>query len=263
MASITGFTNSSVTIQAQTIGNFTVNANVTNSCGQTKTITRTFTIGVPSVNPNLNKIYGLYDWYAVDYNPFSININPVNNATSYVWTVTGSSNNANCSTTPKFSNGSTTMTTSTSSVTLNIGGCTGNYVVNCRPANSCGISFGIQPKSFEVGNPQDNPCDNDPIGLKMVNPVKEDDEILLNIHHSDLPCDTSIELRNGTKLTKEELEKIEYTIEIFDFYGKLIHKEKAKFNSIQIKNNSLTKGKYILNISSNLGYKKREILIIE
>lgn len=267
VAAIQNSTNSSITVEALTSGTFTIKAIVQNACGQTQTVTRTLNIGVPNVNPFYNTISGLYDWYATNYSPFQIGVYPVENATSYIWTITGSSSPSNCTNRPKFSNGSATMTTPNNYVTINTGSCLGNYVVSCRPANSCGQSFGIQSRGFAVGNnsDSDNPCDNDPIpmGLKMKNPIKENDEIVLNIHHGDLPCNTSNLLKNNQKITDEGVEKINYSIEIYDFYGRKLISKKINAGDVTISDTNLSKGKYIINISNDLGDVKREILIVE
>ena len=266
VATILSSTNSSVTIQAITSGAFTIKAVVENACGQTQTINKTFNIGVPNVNPSNNTISGIYDNYAVNYSPFQIGVFPVENATSYIWTITGSSYPSSCTNRPKFSNGSATMTTYSNYATINIGSCVGNYVVSCRPANACGQSFDIQPKGFSVGSSNsENPCDNDPIpmGLVLKNPIKVSDEIVLNIHHSQLPCDTSNNLKIAKQLTKEEVENIEYTIDIYDFYGRKLLSRKEKSSQIKISDTNLSKGKYIINISNDLGNIKREILLVE
>ena len=266
VATILSSTNSSVTIQAITSGAFTIKAVVENACGQTQTINKTFNIGVPNVNPSNNTISGIYDNYAVNYSPFQIGVFPVENATSYIWTITGSSYPSSCTNRPKFLNGSATMTTYSNYATINIGSCVGNYVVSCRPANACGQSFDIQPKGFSVGSSNsENPCDNDPIpmGLVLKNPIKVSDEIVLNIHHSQLPCDTSNNLKIAKQLTKEEVENIEYTIDIYDFYGRKLLSRKEKSSQIKISDTNLSKGKYIINISNDLGNIKREILLVE
>lgn len=266
VATIQNSTNSSVTVEALTSGSFTIKAIVENACGQTQQITRTFNIGVPNVNPFNNTISGLYDNYAINYSPFQIGVFPIENATSYIWTITGSSTPSSCVNRPKFSNGSTTMTTYSNYATINVGSCVGNYVVSCRPANACGQSFDIQPKGFAVGSSNsDDPCDNGPIpmGLVLKNPIKVNDDIVLNIHHSQLPCDTSNNLRTANPLTKEEVKNIEYSIDIYDFYGRKIVSRKEKSNEIKISDSNLSKGKYIINISNDLGFVKREILIVE
>lgn len=265
VSTILSSTNSSVTIQAMASETFTINAVVENACGQTQTITKTFNIGVPDVNPFYNTISGLYDNYFTNYSPFEIGVYPIANATSYIWTITGSSTPTTCANRPKFLNGSATMTTYSNYATINIGNCEGNYVVSCRPANACGQSFGIQSRGFTVGNnsDSDNPCDNGPIELIMKNPIKENDGILLNIHHSQLPCDPLNNLKIAKPFTKEEVENIEYSIDICDFYGRKLISRKEKTNKIIISNLNLSKGKYIINISNNLGHVKREILIVE
>ena len=265
VATILSSTNSSVTIQAMASGTFTINAVVENACAQTKTITRSFNIGVPYVNPNYNSIYGVFDWYSTNYiSPTTASVHYVQNATSYVWSITGSPISSSCTNRPKFSNGSTTtMTTTSNQVNINWGGCTGNFVLWCKPKNSCGISNAILAQPVTIGNAADNPCDNSPIGLKMKNPIKVSDEIVLNIHHSQLPCDTSNNLKIAKQLTKEEVENIEYTIDIYDFYGRKLLSRKEKSSQIKISDTNLSKGKYIINISNDLGNIKREILLVE
>ena len=265
VATILSSTNSSVTIQAMASGTFTINAVVENACAQTKTSTRSFNIGVPYVNPNYNSIYGVFDWYSTNYiSPTTASVHYVQNATSYVWSITGSPISSSCTNRPKFSNGSTTtMTTTSNQVNINWGGCTGNFVLWCKPKNSCGISNAILAQPVTIGNAADNPCDNSPIGLKMKNPIKVSDEIVLNIHHSQLPCDTSNNLKIAKQLTKEEVENIEYTIDIYDFYGRKLLSRKEKSSQIKISDTNLSKGKYIINISNDLGNIKREILLVE
>jgi len=265
VAAIQNSTNSSVTVEALTSGTFTINAVVTNECGQTQTISRTLKSGVPTVNPFYNTISGMYNWYSVNYSPFQIGVYPIENATSYVWTITGSSSSSNCFNLPKFSNGSSTMTSS-NYATINTGGCVGNYVVTCRPTNACGQSFDIQSKGFTVGHPSDNPCNYEPIGLKMINPIKTNDEIVLNIeskHHSELPCNTSRGIKIDKEFTNVEVENIQYSINVNDLYGRKIISKKTKSGETKIYDSKLTKGKYIVNISDDLGFTKREILIVE
>ena len=101
------------------------------------------------------------------------------------------------------------------------------------------------------------------MGLVLKNPIKVSDEIVLNIHHSQLPCDTSNNLKIAKQLTKEEVENIEYTIDIYDFYGRKLLSRKEKSSQIKISDTNLSKGKYIINISNDLGNIKREILLVE
>lgn len=264
VASITGSSNSTVTVQVLSSGTFTINANITNSCGQTATIPRTFNIGVPSVNPNTNTILGINDWYSTNYiSPVVASVYNVQNASSYVWTITGSTISSNCTNTPKFSNGGTTMTTYSNQVNINWGGCAGNFVLWCKPKNDCGISHAILAKGVTVGSALNNPCDNNPIGLKMINPVKENGDIVLNIHHSQIPCDVTSNYKIAKPLTKEEINNIKYSIEIYDFFGRKILSKQYNTNEVKIQDANLTKGKYIINISNDLGYNKREILIVE
>lgn len=265
VASITGSTNSSVTIEIITSGTFTINALVTNSCGQTGTVSRTFNVGAPYVNPNSNTIFGVSDWYPTNYSsPVVASVYNVENVDSYVWSITGSTSVSGCTNRPKFSNGSsTTMTTYTNQVNINWGGCAGNFVLSCKPQNVCGVSYSMELKGVTIDSPTNNPCNNNPIGGKMRNPIKEDTDIVLSIHHSQLPCRMVNNIKVTEELTIEQIDAIKYNVEIYDFFGRRILSKKDLTSEIIIQDANLSKGKYIINISNDLGYIKREILLVE
>ncbi len=274
VAIISSSTNSSVTVQILTSGTFTINAAVTNSCSQPATISKTYNAGYPAVNPAINKIEGVNSWYANNNNYDTVNayITNVNGATSYEWILTGGP--TNCFNKPKFSNGSTSsMITSSPNVTFEYNSCIGQYYLRCKPINACGSTNGLQI-SFLVGDPSDNPCNQDqgPVGkfsTKIINPIK-DDVIVSNIHISMLPCDF-VE-QSGLKFSNNEEKELkllneyrnaDYKVEIYDFYGKKIFSNTFNTQNISIKGLGLMKGIYIMNTQYPNGKYSTEKLIVE
>ena len=264
IATVQSFTNSTATVSVIASGTFTIKATIQNACGQTANVSKTLSVGVPYVNPNYNTISGVFDWYSTNYpSQVTASVYSAINATSYVWSITGSPSNAGCYNTPKFLNGSTTITTYTNSAGINFGGCTGGYTLWCKPKNSCGISNAIIAKYVTVGNASDSPCDNSPIGLKMTNPVKENEEILLNIHDSQLPCDFVIGNHENNSSSSKLIDNNYYNVVIYDFFGRKVFETKTKEKSLTINNENIQKGKYIVMVSNNFGYVSREILLVE
>lgn len=162
---------------------------------------------------------------------------------------------------PKFAlNGSSTLTTSGTSATINWGNCKGNYIVNCRARNNCGPSnIGSKwvniydPYSSDPNNP--TPCK---YGLKIApNPIRDGNlNVIFGIvNPNGPPCGPAEEYYNGTSRNAN--------VKIYDLYGQLLFQKTYSDNEFSISGLNFNKGHYILNLTINNDLNYRETFIIE
>lgn len=292
IATVSGGTQSQVTVNGLTGGAVTLNATITNSCGQTTTKTRTIYIGSPVLANGY--IYGEV-WVRKAFVPVGLTFAAVPSATSYVWTVIQDPDvGTTCPTTgalqAKFSNNLTTMTTTTTSITASFGNCLGGYIVTCRAVNACG-STDAYIRYVTVGNSGTNPCSPPVIPVvsnKFViaqNPIKNgelkiiptNNPVLIentgetttsNFAVGDTPCFIDwpkpyvpLKMNNNNNFITESSE---IEVKIYNMLGKQVYFNtiKADSDGFSIKDTNLSSGKYILHILQN-NTTEKQIIVVE
>lgn len=243
VATVSGGTNTQVTVNALSVGSTNLIATITNLCGQIVQRSLTIQVGAPT-NLQSNYITGGYDNVSIG-STSSFSINPVSGATSYQWNVIPLDLNDgiiyNCR--------PATITGSGTSATVNWGTCVRKYEVNVQAINACGPK-GVDYKIVNVfGNSGGgNPC----IGTLQVspNPVKTGN-VFVNVIYP--PCDNSLNARVA----------ISNTVDIYDFQGNKVYTYQYSTREINIDNLKLPKGKYIINVTTEKGESIRKVLIVE
>lgn len=250
-------------------GYITISASYGNSkCGST-TVTKRIWVGRPTVQDHsING--GSNNVYTSTSSTFSVTSVP--GASQYYWFIYNSSTNCGCTTDsnglticpqgtvlPKFSgSNSSTLTSSSTSATVNWGNCSGTYVVNCIAKNPCGED-GIYHKIVNVinygGGGGSDPCEQ---SLTVYpNPV-EGGEINIVLPPPGDPCGEI----PGYESKMSEEEKTESEIRIYDLFGNQVYFNKMKGKESKI-NINLKRGHYVLNVFTNNGKVKREVLIVK
>lgn len=172
--------------------------------------------------PNISnyQIQGVGNTVGV-YSYDNVYVNASSNATSYEWTIVDDFNSCNgLYNGPVFtSNSSTQLTTTSSSVGINWGACTGTFRVRCKAVNSCGFRY-YSDKQVTV---EDEPC---PPTLRL-SPNPSTDETIARIQ-APAPCDDVLRSSIDGKLT----------FTVYDSSGNIMFKKKkAKhLEKINIKN---------------------------
>lgn len=250
-------------------GYITISVNYGNpKCGFA-TATKRVWVGNPEVQDQ-NIYGGSNNVYTSTSSTFSVTSVP--GASQYYWFIYNSSTNCGCTTDsnglticpqgtvlPKFSvSNSSILTSSSTSASVNWGNCSGTYVVNCIAKNPCGED-GIYHKVVNVlnygGGGGSDPCEE---SLTVYpNPV-EGGEINIVLPPPGDPCG-EIPGYEG-KMNKEE--KTESEIRIYDLYGNQVYFNKMKGKESKI-NVNLKRGHYVLNVFTNNGKVKREVLIVK
>mgnify|MGYP005851828795 CR=1 FL=1 len=268
IATITGNGNFA-TLSALGNGVVTVEATLTNSCGQTDEILKSgINVGDPTVTDNF--IIGGSDNMVVN-STSTLNVNPAIGATQYYWFISTINTETACQglstqNRPRFfQNGnffSQSITTTNNYVTIDWGDCTGTYAINCRAVNSCGTSD-YTFTTTNVFERNDFPCDqnrveNNSNEIKIYpNPTKNG---FINVRRPDpRPCDILI-------LNKEESNSIKSLlniVKIFDMNGNILYENSFNTNEFEIKKSNLKSGRYILNIESSDGRNTSDMIIVE
>ena len=286
VATVSGGTQSQVTVNGLTNGAVNLIATVTNACGQVATpITKAINIGAPFP---LNGIDAKPIWIRASFYNVDLTFNPILGTTSYYWTIEKdlSSDSFACGankTDTKFSNNLTTLTTTTPTATLKIGSCTSNYVVTCTATNLCGSNV-IYERYVTIGASGTSPCNTNTTISKKIqiqNPIKngvlvlkninnpilvEDDEVIIsNILPGDDPCEGPY-LYDKSTLKKKNASSgpNQFKIEIYNLMGQNVfsntfHTIDQEYN---LKDINLKSGKYIVHINDGVTTQK-EIIIIE
>ena len=281
-------TNWSIT-EGSNLVNFTINGNqiTLNHTGQNGYVTISVTYGSAKcgivTNPIIKRIWaGIPQYFSqqitngydnVPINSTStLNILPVQGAKEYYWWIIENSNSCGCTTNsdgltlcpsgtikPKFAANSDTYSYTSTSPTVNInwGNCSGNYIVNVAAKNTCGLQ-GINHKVVNVYSTSGG-GGNDPCAGRLVvfpNPVNKNGSTAIdfeaNIAYPGDPCNN-----NPT------LERINNEVKIYDFYGNVVFENRYDTDVMKISNINLTRGNYVLNVFTNKGYEIREIIVVE
>lgn len=292
VATVSGGTQSQVTVNGISQGLVNLIATITNPCGQTVTKTKTINVGAP-VMPN-GTIYGEL-WVRKNFFPQTLTFPTVLGATSYTWTITpGGDFPPNCPATgsvpAKFNNNLQTITTTTPSATASFGNCLGDYEVTCTISNACGSTVayvryvtvgnsGTSPcfvdysisKTFTISQ---NPIKNGDIKIRKINTIQIEDIDLgddipdSKIVDGDSPCYQEWpKVYNGLKINpnvKNAKPNPQVEVKVFDFFGKQVYAKTINVSKeeISIKDSNLTSGKYILHINDGITTQK-EIIIVE
>lgn len=295
VATVSGGTQSQVTVNGLSNGIVDLIATITNPCGQTAPpIIKTINIGAPVLSGNV--VQGEL-WVRTNFYPQTLTFPAVLGATSYNWVLTPDTTDfplvcpATGAAPAKFNNNLLTITTTTPSATALFGNCIGNYTVTCTVSNICGSTIAYQ-LYVTVGNSGTSPCDGNLALSKTFtisqNPIKNGDIKIrkntdLDIKNIDLVDDTldpSIvsgdqpcyqewpKVYNGLRINnnqpKNSKSNPQFEVKIFDFYGKEVYTKTIDVleKEISIKDSNLASGKYILHINDGIKIQK-EIIIIE
>lgn len=241
-------------------------------CGTTTTpVLKRIWVGIPQYLSQ--QITNGYDNVPIN-STSTLNILPVQGAKEYYWWIIENSNSCGCTTDsegltlcpagtikPKFTaNNDTYSYTSTSpTVNINWGNCSGNYIVNVAAKNPCGLQ-GINHKVVNVYSTSGGGGGgNDPCAGRLVvfpNPVNKNGSTAIdfeaNIAYPGDPCNN-----NPT------LERINNEVKIYDFYGNVVFENRYDTDLMKISNINLTRGNYVLNVFTNKDYEIREIIVVE
>lgn len=292
IATVSGGTQSQVTVNGSSQGLVNLIATVTNACGQTAApIIKPLNIGAPVMANGV--IYGEL-WVRKNFFPQTLTFPAVLGATTYTWSVAASLDfplicPIRGAISPKFSNDLQTITTTTPSAIATFGSCLGEYYVNCTVSNACGSSVAYT-RFVTVGVSGTSPCDTNTSWSKAFtlsqNPIKngeikinktsnlvidnspfEDDTSDPSIVDGDSPCYqewpkiyNGKSNLNGNKSTNNS----QIEVKIFDFYGKMVFSKIREIENeeISIKDTNLKPGQYIIHINNGSSSQK-EIIIIE
>ena len=289
VATVSGGTQSQVTVIGLSQGLVNLIATITNPCGQTAPpIIKTINIGAP-VMPN-GTIYGEL-WVRKSFYAQTLTFPTVLGATSYTWSIPPNGDfPPNCPATgavsAKFSNNLQTITTATSSATASFGNCLGDYDVTCTISNACGSTIayvryvtvgntGTSPcfidytlnKSFIVS---ENPIKNGDIKIRKNNTLINNDFELVdetptqNILDGDGPCYQEWPKPWTGKMNQNVKLNSQIEIKVYNFLGNQVYSKtiNASEEEISLKNCNLTTGKYIIHLNDGVNTQK-EIIIIE
>ncbi len=263
---------STISVSALQEGSQNLICTITSSCSQKNTKQITFFIGKPKpTNQTLTTSNTNVPINSESY--FNIS-SAVSGATSYDWQIVKLENGSGCGCTtdsqgliscpsgvvfPKFSGTNTSLTsTNTTNIGVNWGNCPGNYVVNCYARNDC-EQVGIGNKVITVLNQNGGggnlPC---PTSLKiMSNPVKN---VIITAKIVNQPCFTPIGLDPGQNRQKSLKEN---EVQIYNMFGSLVFSKTYNSDDIIVSEANLKSGKYILNVITANGERKRDIIIVE
>lgn len=282
VATVSGGTQSQVTVNGVANGFADIIATISNACGQTVIKKNTVYVGVPTT-PAAG-IYANPMWVRNNFFPLTIDFPVIPNATSYVWTIENDPENPPYCTTAtsypaKFvlNNSNTTLATTTPSAKINFGGCFGTYFIKCKAINNCGETD-VFYKHIWVGSSGSSPCNkNNNISSEfkiLQNPIKNGvlklkTDILFNndiitedasILQGDGPCEGPWEAPIIGKVNSQDLNTV---IAIYDMAGvKRLEKQiDNNKESIEITNFNLPSGNYILHFKKGNQISKKIIII--
>lgn len=192
-----------------------------------------------------------------------LNVAWANGATGYQWTVASLSNTCvdyngvpvSGAILPKFSNGSSSITTVSPVAFVNWGSCPSDVVVNCSAVNVCGST----PIGYKVatvygsggGGGGEDPCLT---RLQVYpNPVKNND-LVVNLLPPPDPCGDI-----PSRITQDG----KNILNIYDMLGNLVYTKTYNSLEIRISDLNLKRGHYILNVFTSSGKTNKEIIIVE
>lgn len=182
-------------------------------------------------------------------------VDAVPNTTSYVWTIIREDEPCETGTTPRFANGSTTYDVNSTSVSVNWGTCTGNYIVYCEAKNDCGTT-GYRGRNVFVGKPQDNPCNTGTTMKISPNPFISG-VIVLNIVGDQQPCTYDPETQQVGNNNST------INVKINNFFGQEVFNNVFPFEqTITIQNLSLPAGTYVVTATTSSGQVMKEQMIV-
>lgn len=223
-------------------GTVTLTATLTNSCGQTTTISKNIIVGGPII-PTSSTISGsTYAGFSQTLQ-YTLNGNSINGGTSYQWSVSAPMNDAGGPTCAwQIMSGQGTKT-----ITLKSGCIASNAVVRVVATGSCGVSNTIY-LYVSVGI---SPCPPAMLRLSQ-NPIKNGN-LTVSVIPYPIPCNPNARKSNS----------INNEIRIFDFKGNLVFNENQKLNEFTISNLDLKKGVYHLQVLTENGDVLKQKIIIE
>ena len=286
VASISGATQSQVSLNGLMNGVTNLTATITNQCGQVTTKSfNNITIGTPFLP---NGVVAGSLWLRYNFSA-PVSFPPVISATSYNWTIGPGEDGFPCTvasnTLPKFANGLLTITTTTSNTLVYSRTCLGDFKIYCEISNSCG-SVVAYDRDFTVGASGSSPCKIPTILTKMFtlyqNPIKngklniinnnieiidsfeDNGDTTSNIVVDDGPCfieypQVYIPLPGTGKQITSTIE-----IQIYDMNGNKVYQNNVdkNQNNFELDIQNLKPSSYILYISQN-GVGEKQIIIVE
>jgi hypothetical protein len=291
IATVSGGTQSQVTVNGLSQGLVNLIATVTNSCGQiAPPLIKSLNIGAPVMANGV--IYGEL-WVRKNFFPLNLNFPAVLGATTYTWSLAQSSEfPPSCpirgAISAKFSNNSQAITTTTPSATATFGNCLGDYFVNCSVSNVCG-STDAYMRYVTVGDSGSSPCASGFALSKKYeltqNPIKngeikinklsnlvidnfplESDPLNPSIVNGDDPCyqewPKTYTGKRNLNVNKAIINSL-IEVKLFDFNGKQVYTKsfEAIDEEIAIDDSNLKPGKYIMHINDGIGTQKKIIII--
>ena len=251
IATISGNGNQA-TLTATGNGTISVNAVVTNSCGQTATISKqNIIVGSPTITSS--GINGGHSNISTSGHS-NLNVNSAVGVTQYYWTITPSTN-CSAGSGPTFSySGTSTYTSSSRYASIQWNDCVGTYAVACFGQNSCGQSY-IGTKWVNVfnSNGNDNPCDDN--GSLRIKNLYQNGSISINKIAPLDPCDDFLVSRvNNNGLDK---------LRIYNSYGRLVMEETQTGTETEFVVNGLKKGIYFVKYQNGNGKMITKKIIVE
>ncbi len=129
-----------------------------------------------------------------------------------------------------------------------------NYAKHCA-TNGCGFSEKyIYVTNSATGSGSGDPCD--PLLSVLPNPISNSNNLVVNVNTPD-PCG---EINGVASTTSVPLSN---QVKIYDFYGNMVYSNTFNSDSMTLNDINLNSGNYILNVFTNNGKLKREILVVE
>jgi hypothetical protein len=223
-------------------GILTLTAKETNPCGQVGYKTKTIAVGAP-VLPNSSYVTGPS---TVGYRQ-NVSYSYIGGPTgaNYQWSIDAPFDDSGSSTACNWS-----ITSGQGTNRINVKtGCTG-AVVRVAISNSCGQSS--YKYEYVTASQGSTPCGSKINIFPNPSQSRSSDVIATVV---PIPCDTlNTEIDTASKTTNE--------LKVFDFSGNLVYSKKDVTNKFNLRDSSLKKGIYLVQITNSEGETAREKLVI-
>ena len=225
-----------------------------------------------------SRLVGTYDWVSKDYGNMGL-IVPIENdsigenddpAVSYLWEIKENKdlNTNSDGIKPYFigssSNESNKYESQTNQAVVNWGNSSSSYLISCHEITQSGEKYLISENYVDVGDPKNNPCFKDAFQTIIApNPVKNGQlNVIINKPDNTSPC--NYKNLDEPQFFNSELDKINNSITIFDYYGNQIYSNVFDRNEFTIENLNLISGNnYVVNLFTNEGGFRQLVIIAE
>jgi len=224
-----------------------------------------------------SRIVGLYDWVSKDYGNMGLvvpidqeNIDEEDPTVSYLWEIKENINpeNTRQDEIKAYFIGSSTfdtkLETNTNQVVVNWGNCTNSYLISCHEVTQSGETYIISENYVDVGNPKNNPCFKNSFQTIIApNPVRNGQiNVVVNKPDNSNPC--NYKNLEEPQFFNSELDKINNSVTIFDYYGNQIYSNIFESNEFTIENVQLISGNnYVINLFTKEGGFSQRVIIAE